>query len=38
MNQVFFDFGGGVILGIVDIIMPVIKGFFKDPIVNLVRQ
>jgi hypothetical protein len=38
MDQVYFDFGGGIILGIVDIIMPVIKGFFKDPIVTLVQQ
>lgn len=38
MNNVKFDLGGGFLLSIADIILPVIKGFFKDPIVNLVRQ
>ena len=38
MSQVYFDLGGGIILGVIDIIMPLIKGFLKETIVSLVQD
>lgn len=38
MSQIKFDFGGGLLLSIADLIIPIIKGFFRDPIINLVKQ
>ena len=38
MNQVEFNLGGGVLLSIADLILPVIKNFFREPIINLVQQ
>jgi hypothetical protein len=36
MSKVEFNLGGGVLLSIFDLILPVIKNFFEEPIINLV--
>lgn len=37
-NQFKFDFGGNFLLTLADLIVPIIKGFFRGPIEKLVYE
>ena len=36
MNNVEFDLGGGILLSIADIIIPLVKGLFQDFVIQQV--
>lgn len=37
-NQIKFDFGGDFLLSLADLIIPIIKGFFRGPLEKLVYE